>query len=103
MDLLSTAERQELWSFSHSLIPENPSMGIFKHNTLFYGIKLRIDQQNWLMTNVSSPDICDHQWLVKSLMLRYRSRDGNNGGIDIIGIRDANMTLHQFTGEYRDK
>lgn len=94
-----TEQRQEVWNFSHSLSPENPSVGLFSHTTLFYGIKLRGDQQNWLMTNVPSLNPREG-WRIKSLMLRYRTRGIENnsffGGIDKIGIRDGNFTLHEF-------
>jgi hypothetical protein len=85
---LSITEEQTLWTSCHSLVPENPSVGIFTHDTIKYGIKLSLDQQNWLMMNVPSPSHTnDLVWLIKSLILSYRISNNHAGGIDKIEIR----------------
>jgi len=53
-------EKQELWTFSHSLSPIDPSVEIFTRSTLYSKIKLNLDQQNWLVTNVLSSNVSDH-------------------------------------------
>jgi hypothetical protein len=52
---MASPKEHNHWTFSHSIVPEGPSVGIFFHNSLTYEVKLGPSEQNWLMTNVPSP------------------------------------------------
>ena len=85
----------ERWTFGTSLNVENPTVGEFKHTTLYTSIVLEPGQQNFVMTSVPSPNVVEG-WRIKSVMLRYRITGDGGGTIDKIGIRDGNESIHSF-------
>lgn len=47
------------------------------------------------MADLPSPNVREG-WRINSLMLRFRTRVSDFGGIDKIGIRDGDTVIHEF-------
>jgi murein tripeptide amidase MpaA len=94
LEAKSKSAVDERWTFGTSLNVENPTVGQFKHTTLYTSIILAPGQHNFVMTSVPSPNVVEG-WKIKSVMLRYRITAGA-GVIDKIGIRDGNESIHSF-------
>jgi hypothetical protein len=85
----------ERWTFGTSLNVEKPTVGEFKHSTLYTSIVLTPGQDNFVMTSVPAPNVLEG-WSIKSVMLRYRITGDGGGIIDKIGIRDGNESIYSF-------
>jgi hypothetical protein len=90
-----TAQTQELWVGHNSIDLDDPRVGQFRHMGLFFNIILNNAEQNWLHTNLPSPNVREG-WRIKSVKLRIRTEDSAFGGIDKVGIRDAERVVHEF-------
>jgi hypothetical protein len=97
---LASEQLLELWAGAHSIFPldASGSRGTFQITGFASKLVVKHPQENWLMANLPTPNIRDG-WRIKSLKIRYRTSDlasGGDGGIDKIGIRDAERVIHEF-------
>ena len=90
-----TAQTQELWVGYTSISLDNPQVGRFGVRTQFSFIILNNTEQNWLFTNLPSPNLRDG-WRIKSVKLRIRTEDSPFGGIDKVVIKDGERVVHEF-------
>lgn len=93
---IPTTQIQELWIGYTSISPDNPQVGQIRVGGLTFSIILSNGQQNWIWTNVPSPNVSGEQWKIKSVKLRIRTRDSPFGGIDKVGIKDGENVVHEF-------
>ena len=63
---------------------------------LTFSITLSNGQQNWIWTNLPSPNISGEVWKIKSVKLRICTSNSPFGGIDKVGIKDGENVVHEF-------
>jgi hypothetical protein len=62
---------------------------------LWFSIILNDAEQNWLFTNLPSPNV-RNGWRIKSVKLRISNEGSPFGGIDKVGIRDGESVVDEF-------
>jgi hypothetical protein len=96
-----TDQLDQRWTSGTSLNVQDPAVGTVRRLSSDFGIILGGQQGNWILASVSAPNVTEG-WQVKAVMLRYRIATEVQGqmvaGIfDSIGIRDGELTIHDFT------
>src|ERR1022692_917509 len=108
-------DKDERWTFGHALHVEDPNVGNFIHAALYSRLSLGVNQSNWVLASIPTPNVTQG-WKISSIMLRYTIRGfawnlvggahtadgspvtGGPGIIDKIGIRDGDVSVHEFGG-----
>lgn len=87
----------ERWVFGHALNVESPTQGVLSRSTLYGKLTLKVQQQNWLLAAVPTPNVTEG-WRVSAVMVRYVIKNSSSGGglIDKVGLRDGENTVHEF-------
>jgi hypothetical protein len=91
----SATQIQELWTGYIGSNVDNLQIGQIRWGGLFFSITIGNGQQNWLFSNLPTPNIRDG-WKIKSLKLRIRTEGSPFGGIDKVGIKDGENVVHEF-------